>query len=130
MLLFNAHPIILSSILFMLKNGIITVVIYSRGSDGSGQTKSFVLSGQNSLILLYRYHCLSSGKPGGVITAGRSAGDGLHDVSFNKLILRSTPLLLFSHPGLSAVKRKCCIFEMPLRAVLMTLSLSKKPLQS
>ena len=77
-----------------------------------------------------RYHCLSSGRPEGVITVGRSAGDGLHDVSFNKLILCSAPFPLFftkTHPDLSVVKRKC---EMPLRTALMILSLSKKPLQS
>ena len=47
------------------------------GTAGSGQVVSFVSSGQNSLILWYRYHCLASESPDGRSSSGRSVEVGV-----------------------------------------------------
>ena len=47
------------------------------GTAGSGQVVSFVSSGQNSLILWYRYHCLASESPDGKSSSGSSVGVGV-----------------------------------------------------
>ena len=58
-----------------------------RGIDGRGHTRSFVLSGQNSLILSYKYHCRSVERPVGVKTVGSSVFDGKNEGSRSKLIV-------------------------------------------
>ena len=55
---------------------------------GIGHTKSCV-SGQNSLILLNKYHCRCSDNLSGGITGGRVDGCGLYDISLKRLILFS-----------------------------------------
>ena len=49
----------------------------SSGSLGSGQVMSIHWSGQNSLILLKRYHCRAGESPDGMMHSGRSVGSGL-----------------------------------------------------
>lgn len=43
---------------------------FSGGADGRGHVTSFKFSGQNSLILLYRYHCRWLERPDGWRTGG------------------------------------------------------------
>ena len=72
------------------------------GCDGKGHTMSFALSGQNSCILLYKYHCHSSGSPGGLINVGTVPFDGFHDTSLKMLIIfsgTSLPVLTNMTPG-------------------------------
>ena len=49
-------------------------------------TKSLRSSGQNSLRLLCRYHCLSSESPGELIIGGRSSFDGFQGTSLRMSI--------------------------------------------
>ena len=56
---------------------------------GIGHTKFCVSGGQNSLILLNKYHCCCSDSLSGGITGGKVDGCGLHDISFRRLILFS-----------------------------------------
>ena len=61
----------------------------SAGSLGSGQVVSFRWSGQNSLILLYRYHCRSSERLDGGRIGGSSSALGDHSFTFCKVLLTS-----------------------------------------
>ena len=47
------------------------------GSVGSGQVVSLHSSGQNSRIVLKRYHCLVRESPDGMTRSGKSVGSGL-----------------------------------------------------
>ena len=58
------------------------------GSVGSGQVESLHLSGQNSRILLKRYHCLVRESPDGMIRFGKSVGSGFQS-SFRSFISTS-----------------------------------------
>ena len=100
-----------------------TCAIYGKGIAGRGQTKSFTLSGQNSRILLWRYHWRSSDKPGGIICSGKFNLLGCHEMSFISLIFLSVSSLEFltnTWPGWSDVNLKWCIFEIPFKDVWMT----------
>ena len=66
------------------------VAVYS-GSLGSGQVTSLHSSGQNSLILLKRYHCLGRESPDG---SGRLVGSGLQS-SFRSFMSTSGESDLF-----------------------------------
>ena len=54
----------------------------SRGADGCGQVTSLQFSGQNSLILMYRYHCRWMERPVGWRTGGSWSACGDHDFTF------------------------------------------------
>ena len=60
---------------------------------GKGHTMSFASSGQNSRILLCKYHWRSSGSPGGTINGGILLIDGSHEKSFKMLIFVSSSSL-------------------------------------
>ena len=75
---------------------------------GSGQTRSLVSSWQNSLISLYRYHCLAQDNPEGEVTGGRTLGDGIQLLSMSILkLLESESLNCFKTtlPRLSPRRR-------------------------
>ena len=45
----------------------------NEGEVGLGHTVSLTSGGQNSEMVLYKYHCLSSDKPDGGMSSGRSS---------------------------------------------------------
>ena len=45
----------------------------TRGTTGNGHVVFSQLSGQNCLIVSYKYHCLSADKPRGATRGGRSS---------------------------------------------------------
>ena len=57
---------------------------------GRGQVRSLSLSGQNSRMQSYRYHCLSGDRPFGGTTVGRTFGSGHQVADFNKIIFCSS----------------------------------------
>ena len=65
------------------------MVKIKKGAHGFEHTMSLTLSGQKSLILLNRYYCRSSDRPGGVMHAGKVVGVGLHVVDFITFIFLS-----------------------------------------
>ena len=56
--------------------GSVEGVVEGSGSSGFGQVTSLHSSGQNSRILLKRYHCLVRERPVGANRSGRSVADG------------------------------------------------------
>ena len=81
---------------------------------------SFTLSGQKSRILLNKYHCRSSERPGGIMCSGSMVGVGLHVENFNRFIFGSLSSQAFftnTTPGCSLVNLKWCICEVPFSAV-------------
>ena len=97
---------------------------------GKGHTMSFASSGQNSRILLCKYHWCSSGSPGGTINGGILLIDGSHEKSFKILIFVSSSSLAVrtnTNPGSLLDARKCWYLLIPLMAVVYS---SKTLLQS
>ena len=81
---------------------IVQTVNYCKGVDGCGHIMSLVSSEQNSLILLYRYHCRSNERPDGSMTGGRLCCDSLQDLSESRLIsfsVSSLEALTNTDPG-------------------------------
>ena len=77
---------------------------------GKGHTMSFASSGQNSRILLCKYHWHSSGSPGGTINDGILLIDGSHKKSFKMLIFVSCSSLAVqtnTNPGSLLDAQKC-----------------------
>ena len=100
---------------------------FSGGSSRSGQVASFEFSGQNSRILLYRYHCRWLDSPGGGRTGGSSAARGDHELSFRMHRFVSVdPALSFMkmHPGEAESKRIWWSLEIPLTLVQKALKYS------
>ena len=60
-----------------LGSTVVTAAGVTCGSVGSGQVVSLHSSGQNSRILLKRYHCLVRESPDGMTRFGKSVGSGL-----------------------------------------------------
>ena len=77
--------------------------------EGLGHVASFIVSGQNSLILSYRYHCRWRDSPDGVRTGGMSSLVGVQPPFFKIFFFSSDdPDLSFTNmqPGVAELKRK------------------------
>ena len=73
------------------------------GEEGLRHTVSLTSGGQNSEMVLYKYHCLSRDKPDGGMSSGRSSLDGAHKGSINSDIdssAASHSSLTLTAPGL------------------------------